>query len=111
MYTRSRRKALTCAVLCFFSALVLQLGIRISVIHQRYSLQELQATALELDVILREAELEHAYVMRPAHLIQQAQQRLGLRELTPQQMRHIGASRNAFAKSIQLKGDRADEQV
>jgi hypothetical protein len=74
-----------------FSALLLQLTIRIEIIERGYRLENLREQALKQDNHLRSERLELAFATRPKILTDEAKQRLHMLALCPQRVRQLSA--------------------
>lgn len=85
-YRRAKRLVLPFVL---FALLTLQLWVRLCIIERGYQLEALRKAALENDESLRQRRLEYAYLSRPRTLVQQAREKLGMLEPTPQHIRKL----------------------
>lgn len=79
--------------LILFAVLVFQLTVRLTIISQSYEIESLRGVALAQDQKLRELKLQYAYITSPQRLQNLAEQKLGMQELKPQQMRMLKDSK------------------
>lgn len=76
-----------------FLALLLQLGIRVVLIERAYRLETLRQEALAKDIELRTLRADVALVTRPKDVATQANERLGLKLLSPERVRRMEVRR------------------
>lgn len=72
-----------------FLVLLLQVSVRVVLTERAYKLEEVRASILSSDELLREARLELARVYDPVFIKQQAKERLGMEATPPQRIRRI----------------------
>lgn len=66
-----------------------QVWVRLLFIEFGYRLEELRNTALKNDALVRDERVEYALMIQPEHLSRSAEERLGMKKITPQQVRKI----------------------
>lgn len=77
------------APMLLFVVLVIQLSVRICILEKGYRLEELRRETLQNDAHLRQRRLDYAFMSRPTNLARSAERRLGMTNLTPQQIRKL----------------------
>ena len=75
--------------LLLFVALAVKVWIKLEVTDIGYKLAAETSTAIEFDMERRDLELQLSVIKRPDNLTRMAEERLGLKELNPEQARKI----------------------
>ena len=75
--------------LLVFLALVLEVWVRITILHTSYELEEVRSAALKSDARLRQLRFEIAQMTSPQELRVRAKDELGLKDTAPQRIRRF----------------------
>jgi len=88
------------SALTLFCVLLLQVSIRVTLTERAYELEEVRASVMSNDELLREAHLELARVYDPAFIKTQAYNRLGMTATPPQRIRQFNLAQSNLERTL-----------